>query len=225
LRLRQGLRLSITLGLAVALCGCIMDTGDDSPDGDLRIEGHVRDEAGSPVEGVTIKGYLSYDAVLHSASTCSVRTDSRGFYRMAFEPSLVEITVLPRKTECTFRPAKISYYRPRSPLTNEDFTAACGVLYTISGRVTDTEGDPVVGAAITIRDNLNRWDKTVFTDTGGSYSIANVVPGLTYSVTPFLSSCDFEPPGRTYDDLGSDFEDQNFTAICESGSDMTQADR
>jgi hypothetical protein len=126
---------------------------------------------------------------------------------------LTEITVRPSKSDCVFRPPQISYYLPDGALRGVNFTAACGTLHTISGCVFDTEGEPVLGVAITIRDELNRWDKTVFTNQSGLYRIENIVPGLDYVVTPFLSSRDFDPPRRIYESLDRDFEDQDFIAL------------
>ena len=201
---------------AVLLYGCIFDAGGGPGDENLAIQGYVRDELGRSVEAVTMNAYLSYEKTVLSTPTYSVQTDSRGFYRIPFGRSLIGITVLPAKDDCVFRPPKVSYYRPTAPMPNENFTAVCGELHTIRGRVLDNEEDPVTGVAITIRDDLPRWDKTVFTDAGGSYTITNIVPDLNYVVTPLLSSYEFVPPVRTYENLNCDFEDQDFTAIVES---------
>jgi len=209
---KHKIRVLMIFALALYLSGCVFDTGD-SGDGDPAIEGYVRDEVGRPVADVKIKAYISYGEALVSSSTCSTWTDSRGFYRVPFGPSVIEIMVRPSKAGCVFRPPQISYYSPDGALRGENFTAACGTLHSISGSVFDTEGDPVTGVAITIRDELNRWDKTVFTNQSGLYCIENIVPGLDYVVTPFLSSRDFDPPRRAYENLGRDFEDQDFIAL------------
>lgn len=198
--------------LLALLCGCPFDSGGGPGGGPLRIEGYVRDELKGPVSDVSVKAYLVYADALLSVMTCSTSTDADGFYRIGFDDAVVEITVRPRKSECTFRPSQISYHSPAGPLLNENFTAFCGVLHTISGHVLDTQGDPVVGVAVTIRDEVSHWAKTVFSTQDGFYEIREIVPEPTYAVTPFLSGYTFDPPGRAYENLSQDFEDQDFVA-------------
>ena len=66
--------------------------------------------------------------------------------------------------------------------------------------------------AVTIRDDVSHWSKTVFSSQDGFYEIRDIVPEATYAVTPFLSGYTFDPPRRVYENLAQDFEDQDFTA-------------
>jgi hypothetical protein len=208
-RYRVGLLLSFSL--CASLCGCLFDTGG-SGDTTLRIEGYVRDESGEPVPDVRVKAYMNYADGLASVSACSTTTNARGFYRIDFDEGLVEIMIRPAKAGCVFRPPQISYYSPDCPLLNENFTAFCGALHTISGTILDTQGDPVVGVAVTIRDTAGGWSKSVFSSQAGYYLIPDVVSGASYRVTPFLSGHLFDPPERIYESLSRDFEDQDFVA-------------
>jgi hypothetical protein len=204
--------LLAVLPFIFCFCGCLFDTGGDSGDGGLRIEGYVKDLLSKPVPDVTIKAYLIYADALAAVSTCSTKTNSGGFYRIGFDDAVVEIIVRPDKSDCVFRPPQISYYSPGGPLRNENFTAFCGILHSISGHVVDTRGDPVVGVAVTIRDDVSHWSKTVFSGGAGLYLIRDVVPGAAYAVTPFLSGYNFDPPRRVYENLAQDFEGQDFVA-------------
>jgi hypothetical protein len=176
----------------------------------------VRDESAEPVPDVVIKAYLLYGEALARVSTCSTQTNSNGFYRIGFDEDVAEITVRPRKTDCVFRPPQIGYYSPDGPLLNENFTATCGVLYSIRGHILDELEDPVVGVAVTIRDEETYWTNTVFSSQAGYYSIEGIVPGATYAVTPFLSGYSFEPARRRYEDLAGSYEDQDFAATATS---------
>lgn len=211
-------RISLLAGVALlsSFCGCLFDTGDDSGEGDLRIEGYVRDKSAKPVPDVTIKAYLVLADAFAPVTTCSTKTNSSGFYRIGFDDAVVEIIVRPRKPDCVFRPPQISYYSPGGPLLNENFMATCGVLHSISGHILDTREHPVVGVAVTIRDDETHWTKTVFSSQSGFYSIQGIVPGASYAVTPFLSGHSFDPPRRVYETLARDFEDQDFIATVES---------
>jgi hypothetical protein len=209
------IRLVISVVLCPVVSGCLLDA-DDAHDR-RAVEGYVREEGGQAVPAVKITAYLVYDRDLLSAAVCSTSTDADGFYRVPYEASLAEITVRPTKAGCVFRDPQATYRSPKG-LIRQDFTAACGSLASISGHILDTDGGPLVGVAITIRDELHHWDKTVIAGTGGYYVIEKVVPNLTYTVTPFYSSYTFEPPRRIYEDLNRDFEDQDFTALPASPS-------
>jgi hypothetical protein len=211
---RHRVRVAAGVALLACLCGCLFDSGGGPDEGDLRIEGYVRDESAGPIEDVVIKAYLVYNEALAPVSTCSTLTNSNGFYRIGFD-EVAEITVRPRKTGCVFRPPQISYYAPDAPLLNENFTASCGVLHSISGLVMDALEHPIVGVAVTIRDEETYWTKTVFSNQAGFYMIEGIVPEATYVVTPFLSGYTFVPPRRRYDNLVGDFENQDFMATAD----------
>jgi hypothetical protein len=210
--MRHRIGLFAAFAVLSLCCGCLFDAGDGSGDGDLRIEGYVQDGLGRPIPDVTVKAYMSHARAAVSASTCSTKTNSNGFYRIGFDRDLIEIMVRPGKSECVFRPPQIAYWSPDSPLLNENFTGFCGVLHSISGYARDTEGDPLVGVAVTIRDDAGHWSNTVFTGPSGFYLLKDIVPGATYGVSPFLSGYVFDPSQRIYEDLDGDFEDQDFIA-------------
>jgi hypothetical protein len=65
------------------------------------------------------------------------------------------------------------------------------VYYTITGRVTDTEGQGI--AAVTVSTSAG---SSTTTDDDGYYSIGGIGPG-TFTVTPYKAWYNFAPASRT----------------------------
>jgi hypothetical protein len=203
----------LLLALAFALSGCLFDSEGGKDGGSLAIDGYVRDDIDAPIKGVTIRAYLdamSEDGLEPSASTV---TDSRGYYRIPFGASVQSLVIIPSKDLCRFTPPKISYYDPDHPIHNENFLGFCGSMHRIEGNVRTPEDEPVKGVAIMIRDDLNLWPTTVFTNQDGYYIVSGIVPGHTYTMKPAFAGYRFSPSERVYEDLAQDFTDEDFTAV------------
>lgn len=94
-----------------------------------------------------------------------------------------------------------------------------GTSYTISGRVTDNAGFPLVGAEISFGLGSQ------FTNDNGDFVISDLLPG-TYTLDPFHIDYEFLPVTRTVT-IGPDALGQDFTAIAclpEEGVQGTRGD-
>jgi hypothetical protein len=210
------LRLILPIAAIIALIlpgGCIIDADRSTDSNIYEIEGHVRSETGSPIGDVKIKAYMSLDEEGTSTGPCSTRTDSRGYYGLTFQVSARRVTLVPGKNSCVFRPPLIAYSNPGRSLTGVDFTGYCGVTYRIDGHVLETGGEPVGGVALAVRDEHDLWNKTVLTDPDGFYFIEDLIPDLTYVVTPARAFYRFEPVRRTYKNLGQNFSGEDYVAV------------
>jgi hypothetical protein len=79
-------------------------------------------------------------------------------------------------------------------------TAANG---TVSGRITNDSGAPVVGAVVNLRGAQNR--KTI-TDANGNYHFDNVETNGFYTVTPSRANYVFSPANRSLNQVGNKTE-------------------
>lgn len=78
--------------------------------------------------------------------------------------------------------------------------------YSLSGRVTDDNGNPVSGASV-----FSSIGTSALTDASGNYTIYNLIMG-TYSITPTLTGYRFAPVTRTNISLPPDATGKNFKA-------------
>lgn len=78
-------------------------------------------------------------------------------------------------------------------------------IFTISGSITDSSGDPVEGVTLTAENG-----RTAHTDATGTYSMTRLMTG-TYTVTPTLTGYVFDPITRTVS-VPPDATHQVFTA-------------
>jgi Carboxypeptidase regulatory-like domain/FG-GAP-like repeat/Bacterial Ig domain/Domain of unknown function (DUF4214) len=86
--------------------------------------------------------------------------------------------------------------------------APTGVL-SISGRVTDDHGAPIGGAQMTASGGT--WAQ-VATNANGEYSIGNLAPRDSYSITAFKPSYSIAPQVLNFDNLSADQTGANFIA-------------
>ena len=218
---RPLLRLATAIALAVS-GGCIIDM-DHTPHGSAyEVDGYVLSEAGGPIGGVKIKAYISLDTE-GDAFTCSTWTDSQGHYGLAFQVSARRMSLIPSKHSCVFRPPFVTYSNPGRPLHGVDFTGHCGETHRIDGHVLMAGGEPVGGVALAVRDQDDLWNTTVFTNAAGYYFIENLVPGLTYDVTPSRAFYRFEPASRTYNDLSENLSGEDYVAVPLGGNTIRES--
>jgi murein DD-endopeptidase MepM/ murein hydrolase activator NlpD len=86
-----------------------------------------------------------------------------------------------------------------------------GQTYSISGRVTDGNSNPVSG--VTVSSGLN---SNAVTDASGYYTITGLITG-TYTLTPIKSGYTFIPSHRTDVSIPPDRIGQNFTGTVDYG--------
>lgn len=95
--------------------------------------------------------------------------------------------------------------------TTADNCTPFGVTtYSISGRVTDGNGNGIGGIQVTLSGTTFA---TRTTAADGSYTFANLAAGGNYNVGPTSPNYDYTPPFRSYNNLNSDVNDANFTAL------------
>jgi hypothetical protein len=98
-------------------------------------------------------------------------------------------------------------------LENQNFTAYPAEVYwrSISGRIEDSEGNPISDVVVT----LEGMDKDpVLTDEKGDYIVTKLYAGFRYCVTPSKEGCTFTPEERCIENLDVSYPYQNFTAGC-----------
>ncbi len=82
------------------------------------------------------------------------------------------------------------------------------VWATVLGKVTNHLGQPIVGVQV----STSPASSTVLTDANGNYSI-KVPPADSVSVVPSKPGFAFDPPSRTYRDLGTSLAGQDFLGL------------
>ena len=89
--------------------------------------------------------------------------------------------------------------------------------YTVSGRVTDANGNGVSGVSIALSGSQSA---ATTTDASGGYSFSSLAGGGTYTVTPALANTSFSPPSKTFNGLSAD-QTANFTATLINLADLS----
>src|SRR5207302_3374144 len=83
----------------------------------------------------------------------------------------------------------------------------------VSGRITDSSGNPVEGVGITLGGTQSRL---TITDAAGNYHFDNVETNGIYTVTPARANYSFAPAQRNFSQLGNHTE-AAFTGSLASG--------
>jgi hypothetical protein len=118
-------------------------------------------------------------------------TNENGYYSFAnLQPGRYEIR--PLLSGYYFAPVTRTVTLP-SDATGQDFiaTLVAGPTYSVSGRVTDADGNPIPGVLVYTSSGAS-----ALTDIGGNYSLSGVVPG-THTLTAVLAGRTFLPRSRT----------------------------
>jgi hypothetical protein len=132
-------------------------------------------------------------------------TNSNGFYSRGVSYGWSG-TVTPAKTGYVFDPVNRSYSDITSDRTGQGYTATA-VTPVISGRVTDTGGTGIAGAALVFSTN----GETIYTNTDGNYTHA-LPYGWSGTVTPVLAGYTFDPASRSYTEITGDHSGEDYTA-------------
>ena len=154
------------------------------------ISGRVVDISGNPIPGVTISDNTGHTTTTGSDGRYTLSGLVAGTY-----------TITPNKSGYTFSPPSRTVTVPPDA-TGVDFTGSL-LIYSISGRVMDSSGNPISG--VTISDNAGH---TTTTGSDGRYTLSGLAAG-TYTITPSKSGYTFSPTSRTVtvppDATGVDF--------------------
>ncbi len=156
---------------------------------------------GSPMQNVT---------VTFSGGLGSVTTDANGDYGMQV-PDGWSGTVTPSLSGYTFDPTSRSYTNVVFDYLNQNFTGFVAAQATVfvSGTISFTlGGTPLQGVTVTFSGGAG----STTTDANGEYSYG-VPAGWNGTVTPSLSGYTFDPTSRSYTDLTSSVNNQDYTGF------------
>ena len=165
----------------LAMNGVEVRPADAADSGSLSISGHVRDGSANPI----------LDVVVSAGGGGSANTDYNGSYTIT-NLAASTYTLAPSKSGYTFSPSSRAVSVPPDA-TGQDFTGSSsgGETFTISGRVTDGDGDALSGVTV-----LAGAGGEAVTGGDGQYTISGLVAG-TYTLTPSKSGYIFTPFSRT----------------------------
>nr|WP_243843227.1 TonB-dependent receptor [Sphingomonas vulcanisoli] len=109
-----------------------------------------------------------------------------------------------------------------TPAAAQDYTNV-----TASGRVTDTAGKPIAGAKVVARSNDLGIERTVTTDSSGSYKVVQIPPGsYTFSISaPGLADFVDSNVSLRVDASGNDFQLGSSSSKSASGGDIVVTGR
>jgi protocatechuate 3,4-dioxygenase beta subunit len=149
-----------------------------------KITGTVRDDAGKPVEGASVK-------MFPGGSHNEVKTDTKGRFDLAWDPGrwgsqqsdTVHCLVV-RHTDRNLAAVQ----EVEEDTKTVDIKLAKGVVF--SGVVVDTEGEPIAEAKITVMLRMSRWGSSItdwrrggaVTDAKGKFEVKAIPPERKYSV-------------------------------------------
>lgn len=162
------------------------------------ISGRIKDGA---------NGLGGVNVGLSGSSQATASTDSMGNYTFANLDAGRNYTVVPSKTHYVFTPTSQAFNNLSGNQT-ADFQGALR-SYAVTGRVTDSAGQGVVGVTVTMNGSQTN---TVLTGSDGSYSFSATALG-NYEFTPSIEQdwYTFSPLNQALNNLSSD-QAVNFTA-------------
>jgi murein DD-endopeptidase MepM/ murein hydrolase activator NlpD/protocatechuate 3,4-dioxygenase beta subunit len=166
------------------------------------IFGKVTDKTGKPIADVRICA----DKDDGSTNDCE-DTDDSGDYEID-NLAAGKYTLTPEKSGYTFEPPSLSVEVSSDHVTGQNFTGIRDRLYTISGRVTDAQNNPLPGVSITTDK-----DQQATTTSTGNYTITNLAAGA-YTLTATKKGCTFSPETLENINVPPNAVNKNFTGIC-----------
>jgi uncharacterized repeat protein (TIGR01451 family) len=154
----------------------------------------------TPVQTFSISGRIANSdgsaggalVKLSGTRTASRGTDANGNYTFVSLPQGGSYTVTPNTANffTSITPGSRSVGDLESDTTSFDFVETI-IQHTISGRVTDAQGQPMAGVTVSLLRFGARRDTT--TDSDGRYSFPIIVGGDNYIVQPSFGLHSFDP--------------------------------
>lgn len=161
--------------------------------------GTILDGSAQPVAGVEVS--------LVGGNGGSVMTSVAGEFLFPAGP-LFDLSegdsydITPALSGYTFAPVSIAGNLPAGGIGNADFTAGSGPpSYTVSGRITDSLGDPVEGVSVSLTGQGSE-----LTDSNGDYAFVGIPDG-DYTLTPAVATT---PPDLDITVAGADYPGCDF---------------
>jgi len=159
------------------------------------VSGQVSDEFGrTGMDGVTIEFF-------DGTTIQSEVTSGGGYYSHSF-PAYWTGMVTPSLTGFSFTPT-FATVGPLQANVTQNFTALENT-YNITGLILDEDLNPISGVTVKLSTGASQ-----LTGNSGAYSFP-LKHGWSGTVTPSRGGWVFEPTKRTYNNLGSDQQNQNF---------------
>lgn len=164
----------------------------------LTVSGQVRTSSGTPLAAAAV--------ALNGSQTQSTITDVNGNYSFTGLLKDGNYRLTPSAAGYTFNP--LSRYLARLSI-NQTVNFGNVALYSISGRITRTNGTALNGMQVILSGSQQA---SLFTDSNGYYSFPNLPEDGQYTVTPNHQSYVFTPPNKTYNGLSTN-QTADFTGI------------
>ncbi|HEX8473043.1 MAG TPA: carboxypeptidase regulatory-like domain-containing protein [Pyrinomonadaceae bacterium] len=152
------------------------------------IGGRITTSDGARLGGVAI--------ILSGSQSGSTMTDADGNYSFTVTAE-GNYTLTPSKSHFTFNSPSLSFNN-LSAHQSADFLATLN-RHSISGRVTNTDGNPIAGVLLTLS---GAQSSTATTDASGNYSFASLPAGNNYTVMARRANYTFNVESRTVNELG-----------------------
>jgi Tol biopolymer transport system component len=151
------------------------------------IGGRVTDAANPSlgISGVTVRLTDGNNAVVATTTT-----GPEGFYRFERLRQGGNFTVTPTRAGYTFTPTSRTFSNINASVFNANFTTPSAQFFTVSGRVTDSNGAPLSGVNVVLNGPRGSFTRT---DANGNYSFAGLQDGESYAVTPSRVNTVFTP--------------------------------
>jgi hypothetical protein len=161
------------------------------------ISGSVTEANGSPVEGVTISASDGSSATTASDGSYTFSGLADGSY-----------TLSAAKSGCNFALASLNVSVPPDA-TGQSFIATCAATSTISGNVSDANGNGIADVTVTTDSG-----QTATTASNGSYTLSGLADG-SYTLSAAKSGCTFAPASHTVT-VPPDISGKYFIATCDA---------
>ncbi|MGH9849095.1 MAG: MSCRAMM family protein, partial [Blastocatellia bacterium] len=163
----------------------------------VTISGRVKDASDTGLPGITV--------VLSGSASQTRTTGGFGGYSLPNLPVGGSFIVTPTSVNYSFTPHRIVLGNLAGDVIGANFTASAA--FTISGKVTDHNGNPLSGAPITL---IGSDHPPLETDADGNYSFTTPAGG-DYTVAPALDNFVFLPSNPTFTNLSQHQKAVDFT--------------
>lgn len=170
-----------------------------NPKIDFSITGIVEDEFGDPLSGVTV-------SLSGGQSTVAI-SDAQGRFHFSGLPTSGSYTLAANKERYNFPAGNQTVLRPANDVV-VDLHARLN-RYTISGRLTTSDGNAIDGVTMQLAQNPGI---TTTTDESGRYSIPELLIGGNYTIVPVSDTFTFTPANIAFNNLVADRE-ANFQGL------------
>jgi uncharacterized protein (TIGR03437 family) len=169
------------------------------------ISGLITDPSGAPLAGVSVTATQNDPPAPPSVA----QTNAAGLYSFPALGSGISYLLTPSANDvAVFQPTS-AFIQLLSRNTIANFTGVRNPPFTISGKITDTQGAPVNQAELTLSGGSQTL--TTRTNTEGNYAFSNLIESVDYTLTPRRPGTSFAPAERVLNQPRSN-RTINFTA-------------